>query len=273
MLIKMIEKSNGLFDIHAHYTDERFEKEYPGGVNALLRELFDSGNVGYIIDAATNLDDADRIISMARDFKGMYVAAGIHPSDIEVSELAPDEQLRALDKLLRRSKENKIKAVGEIGLDYYWEPVLKEKQKYFFEGQIELALMHGLPVVIHDREAHGDCFDTVGRYPGLTGVFHCYSGSAEMAKELVKKGWYLSFGGTVTFKNARRSVESVDCTPTDRLLLETDCPYLAPVPYRGKLNHSGLAVRTAEKLAEIKGVSTDDIIRITRENACRLFGI
>lgn len=269
----MLNESVGLFDVHAHYTDKRFDEEYPGGRDALLSELFGSGRVGYILDAATNLENAEKVLELAKKYDGIYAAVGIHPSDIEVSELSPSEQIAALDALLCKKKENKIKAVGEIGLDYYWEPVYKEKQKYFFESQISLAIEHDLPVIIHDREAHGDSFDTVEKYRGVRGVFHCYSGSAEMAKELVKRGFYLSFGGTVTFKNARKAVEAAECVPLDKMLIETDCPYLAPVPYRGKLNHSGLAEETAEKLAQIKGVSRDELVSITRENALRLFDI
>lgn len=263
-----------LFDSHAHYTDERFDSEYEGGADALLSELFASGTVGYILNASTCITNSEEVIKMAKKYPNMYAAVGIHPSDIEDLPLPLDCQMEMLERMLLQKTENKIKAVGEIGLDYYWEPVKKPEQKAFFEAQLELAIKHDLPVVIHDREAHGDCFETTSRYfPSLRGVYHCYSGSAEMAKELVKKGFYLSFGGTVTFKNARRVVEVAASVPLERMLLETDCPYLAPTPYRGKLNHSGLAIETAKALAAIKGIGVCELIEATSRNACELFGI
>lgn len=263
-----------LFDSHAHYTDERFDSEYEGGADALLSELFLSGRVGCILNVSTCTANSAEVIKMAKKYPNMYAAVGIHPSDIEDLPLPLEEQMELLESMLLQKDANKIRAVGEIGLDYYWEPVKKPEQKAFFEAQLELAIKHDLPVIIHDREAHGDCFEMTSRhYPALRGVYHCYSGSAEMAKELVKKGFYISFGGTVTFKNARKTVESAAAVPLERMLLETDCPYLAPTPYRGKLNHSGLAVETAKMLAEVKGVDACELIKTTYRNACELFGI
>ncbi len=262
-----------IFDSHAHYTDERFDSEYEGGAAALLSELFSSGRVGCILNVSTCTANSAEVIEMAKKYPNMYAAVGIHPSDIEDLPLSLEEQMELLERMLLQKDANKIRAVGEIGLDYYWEPVKKPEQKAFFEAQLKLAMKHDLPVVIHDREAHGDCFEMTSRYPSLRGVYHCYSGSAEMAKELVKKGFYISFGGTVTFKNARKTVEAAAAVPLERILLETDCPYLAPTPYRGKLNHSGLAVETAKILAEIKGTDACELIKTTYRNACKLFDI
>jgi TatD DNase family protein len=169
--------------------------------------------------------------------------------------------------------ENKGVAVGEIGLDYYWEPFDSEKQKRYFCAQMELAQELRLPVVIHDREAHGDCFDIVCRYPNVTGVFHSYSGSPEMAIELVKRGWYISFSGTISFTNARRVREVASVLPHDRVLIETDAPYLTPHPHRGKRNDSGYLSYTCKALADVWGMEEDDVARITYQNAATLFGI
>lgn len=267
------EKLPPLFDSHAHYTDERFNSEYPGGADALLSELFDSGTVGYIMNVATNPLNSVDVINQAKKYPNMYSAVGIHPSDIEISPLPLEAQLADIAGMIADKENNKIKAIGEIGLDYYWEPVKKEAQKAFFRAQLELAIKNDMPVIIHDREAHGDCLDIVREYAGVRGVFHCYSGSAETAKELLKLGWYISFTGTVTFSNAHKVREAAAVVPSDRLLLETDCPYLAPVPYRGKLNHSGLAVKTAEALAAVKDIDISELIIQTSENARRLFGI
>jgi TatD DNase family protein len=175
--------------------------------------------------------------------------------------------------LLENKAENKIVAIGEIGFDYHYEGHDKAKQARYFEEQMKLARELSIPVIIHDREAHGDCFDMILKYPEVKGVFHSYSGSPEMATELVKRGWYISFSGVLTFKNARKAVEVAESVPLDRVLIETDTPYLAPHPFRGQINHSGLVRYTAEKLAEIKGMSADEIADITFDNASNLFGI
>jgi TatD DNase family protein len=201
---------------------------------------------------------------------------GIHPTEITRGGLTADEQLTRLKLLIEDEqvrKENKIVAIGEIGLDYYWEPYDKELQQYCFEEQLKLAKKVGLPVIIHDREAHGDCFETILKYPEVIGVFHSYSGSAEMARELVKRGWYISFSGTVSFKNANKVKEAAKVVPNDKILIETDAPYLAPHPYRGKINHSGRLLYTASALSEARGETLEEIAERTRENAKRLFKI
>lgn len=257
-----------LFDSHAHYIDDRFA-ELDGGVDGLLTSLF-SGEVGNIINVATNIADAAPTLAMAARYEQMYAAVGIHPEDAQKSPDL-DADLAALEQLISQRQEHKIVALGEIGFDYYWQPVDKAVQAYAFEEQMKMALRHDVSVVIHDREAHGDCFDMICRFPQVRGVFHSYSGSAEMARELVKRGWYISFSGVVTFKNAQRVRSVAETIPADRLLIETDAPYLAPHPHRGKLNHSGLMVHTAMTLAELHGMSYEDMAEITRNNAKQLF--
>jgi TatD DNase family protein len=260
-----------LFDIHAHYTDERFETEYPGGAEAILNEIIPEP-VGNIINVSTNIDNAAAVIEMAKRHPGMYAAAGIHPGDIR-PEMVLEDEMKRLSCLLDNKKENKIVAIGEIGFDYYWQPCDKAAQRKYFEAQMALAGEYGLPVQVHDREAHGDCLEVAKKFPHVRGVFHSFSGSPEMAQELVRLGWYISFSGVLTFKNARKTVETAASIPADRMLIETDCPYLAPHPHRGELNHSGLMMLTAERLGEITGQGTEKAICQTRENAFELFGI
>lgn len=261
------------FDTHAHYYDARFYgEENAQGAEALLESLFSEGLLG-VINVGTNVDTSRLAIEQARNFSLMYAAVGIHPEDILHSALGVDGELSEIRKLLVTRKENKIVAIGEIGLDYYWEPYDKDEQIRCFEAQMRLAEEYGLPVVIHDREAHGDCFDTVLRFPGVRGVFHSYSGSVEMARELVRRGWYISFSGVVSFKNAVKIKEVAAAVPDERILIETDAPYLAPHPHRGKINHSGRLAYTAAALADIRGCSVEHIAELTRENTRALFGI
>ena len=262
-----------LFDSHAHYYDSRFERE-TGDTDALLAALF-ADRVGYIINIGTDIENSKICIAQAAKYPNMYCTVGIHPSDGQQYADA-DAALDKLETLLgtpdtRRAQ--KIVALGEIGLDYHYDDTDKACQAYMLEEQLKMAERHDLPVVIHDREAHGDCFDAICRHKDVRGVFHSYSGSAEMAKELVRRGWYISFSGVATFKNAPKVREAIAAVPNDRILIETDAPYLAPVPHRGKMNHSGLMLYTAEAVAAVKGIDTDTAIRFTAENAKRLFGI
>ncbi|MBE6632668.1 MAG: TatD family deoxyribonuclease [Ruminococcaceae bacterium] len=271
-----MDASLGFFDSHAHYYDERFySEENEQGAEALLQVLFSEGLLG-VINVGTN-EKTNRIaIEQAKHFQKMYVAVGIHPEDMAHSELTLDEQMEDLRGLVCDAiarKENKIVAIGEIGLDYYWEPYDKEKQKTCFERQMELAQELDIPVIIHDREAHGDCFETVLKYPNVKGVFHSYSGSAEMARELVKRGWYISFSGVVSFKNASKIKDVAKIVPDDKILIETDAPYLAPHPFRGKINHSGRLLYTAQALADARGCTIQSVAELTKENAYRLFKI
>ena len=261
------------FDSHAHYYDARFYgEENPEGAEVLLEELF-AGEVCGIVNIGTCAKTSALCIEQARRFEKMYVAAGIHPEDIEGSPLGLEGELAALREMLEKREENKIVALGEIGLDYYWTPFDKELQAECFERQLLMAEEFDIPVVIHDREAHGDCFETILKHPRVKGVFHSYSGSAEMAKELIKRGWYISFSGVVSFKNAAKVKEVALVVPDDRMLIETDAPYLAPHPFRGKINHSGRLRYTATALAEVRGDSVESVARLTRDNAMRLFNM
>lgn len=268
-----------IFDSHAHYYDGRFDKEAEGGSEAILRTVMPSP-VARILNVGTNCETSRAAIAQAKKYEGMYAAAGIHPEDCHLLG-DPDAALKELSEMLcdeDARRENKIVALGEIGLDYHWQfygeiPMDKQKQAYFFEAQMNLARQYSLPVIIHDREAHGDCFDIVLKYPDIKGVFHSYSGSAEMAKELVKRGWYISFSGVVSFKNAAKIKEVAAVVPDDRILIETDAPYLAPHPHRGKINHSGRLIHTAQALAEARGCDVEQIARLTRDNVKTLFGV
>ena len=259
------------FDSHAHYYDSRFKNEFDGGVDALLDSLF-SDKICAIIDVGDSIKASEKCIAQAAKYKNMYVAAGIHPS-CAGTEGTVDEGRRALCDLLDNAEKNKIVAVGEIGFDYHYGDTDRETQKAFFEMQMRVAEMYGLPVVIHDRDAHGDCFDMICKYPNVRGVFHSYSGSAEMAAELIKRGWMISFSGVVTFKNAERVRAVAKSIPLDKMFIETDCPYLAPHPHRGECNHSGLLEFTAATLGEVHGITGEEIAKITAENAAKFFGI
>ena len=265
----------GIFDSHAHYFDKRFDEETDGADTVLRENVFGRGIEGVINVGTSNLTNKICIEQAAR-YSNMYAAVGIHPEDSAYCEKTPDESLDELYSLIdsrEKIEKNKIVAIGEIGLDYHYEGYDKTVQQYYFERQMELAERVGLPVIIHDRDAHGDCFETVLKYPRVRGVFHSFSGSREMALELVKRGWYISFSGVLTFKNARKAVEAAESVPIDRILIETDCPYLAPHPFRGKINHSGLMWLLADRLAEIKGMSIDEVKHATRENVRELFKI
>ena len=262
-----------LFDSHAHYYDSRFEQE-GDGAHALLTALF-ADSVGYIVNIGTDIENSKICIAQAAKYENMYCSVGIHPSD-GLRYADPDAALAELEALLgtkESRRAQKIVALGEIGLDYYWDADKKAEQAYMLEKQLQMAEKHGLPVIIHDREAHGDCFDAICRHPQVHGVFHSYSGSAEMAKDLVRRGWYISFSGVATFKNASKVREAIAAVPDDRILIETDAPYLAPVPHRGKMNHSGYMRHTAEAVAAVKGIDTDTAIALTAANAKRIFGI
>lgn len=254
------------FDSHAHYWDDRLM-----GQSELLPHLFDT-SVSHIINVATDPDTCRLTVNQAQAYPRMYTALGIHPSDCQNLTGEPEDYLPDLRALIT-DPASKCVAVGEIGLDYYWQPVDYDRQRRFFEAQLAMAEELDLPVVIHDRDAHGDCFDTVCKYPRVRGVFHSYSGSAEMAKDLIRRGWYISFSGTVTFKNARKVREVAAALPHGRVLIETDAPYLTPHPHRGECNHSGYLAFTNAALAEVWGISEEETARITAENACRLFGI
>ncbi len=253
----------GIFDTHAHYDDKRFNEDR----YELIQSLFDSGEVYAILNCGCNVKSSESSLALAKRFKNVYAAAGIHPHD---ASGATEEDLMRIEALL---SEPKVRALGEIGLDYHYDFSPRDIQKNVFYKQLEIAERFGIPVVIHDREAHSDCVEAVLAHPNVCGVFHSFSGSAETAKILQKAGWYLSFSGPVTFKDARKTIEAVAATANDRLMVETDSPYLTPVPHRGKRNHSGYVRHIIEKIAEIRGESYEFIETITRENAKRFFDI
>ena len=208
-------------------------------------------------------------IAMAEKYPGMYATAGVHPGEVN-----PDDDIdAAMNELRVLLAHPKVRALGEIGLDYYYDDPPREAQKVWFRRQLELAREVDMPVVIHDRDAHGDVMDILREYPEVTGVFHSFSASAEIARQLVKKGWYISFSGVITFKNAARLAQIVPTVPLDRVMIETDAPYLTPHPYRGKINHSGLMEYTVERAAELYGITADEFCEHAYENSCRFFGI
>ena len=252
-----------LFDTHAHYDDESFDADR----DAVLTALPEQG-VGLILNPGCDVESSRKAVRYAAAYPHVYAAVGIHPENCGGCTAGDLDAIRAL------AQQPKTVAIGEIGLDYYWaENPPRDFQQQVLRQQLALARELALPVIIHDREAHADTLAIVREFPGVTGVFHCFSGSPEMARELLKMGWYLGFDGPVTYKNARRAPEVAAVTPLDRMLIETDSPYMTPVPYRGRRNDSGYVHLVAEKLAEWKGVTPEDMARVTTENGKRLFRI
>ena len=248
------------FDTHAHYDSGKFNADR----DEVLRAVHDSG-VALVVDPGDSGVTSERAVALAQAHDFVYAAVGWHPEEADSWTDGSLAHIRAL------AAQPKVCAIGEIGLDYYWDASTKAKQERMFRAQLELALELDLPVIVHDREAHGDSLRIVCDYPALRGVFHCFSGSPEMARELLDLGWYLGFDGPVTYKNARRAPEVAAVTPLDRMLIETDSPYMTPVPHRGERNDSAYVRLVAEKLAEWKGVTPEEMTRITCENGKRLF--
>jgi TatD DNase family protein len=257
-----------LFDTHAHCDDSRIASEFEGGTDGYIKHQLENG-VSNIVNIGTNLDNSRVSISLAEKFPEVYASCGIHPYDIRFYTDV-DDTLNKLEALLSCDK---VVALGEIGLDYHYEDSDRGLQKIYFERQMQLAQKLNIPVIIHDRDAHGDCMEIVRRHPEVKGVFHSFSGSAQMAEELVDLGYMISFSGTLTFTNARKPKEAAAAVPLDRILIETDCPYLAPHPKRGTLNHSGNLSYTATMLASIKGISPSECAEITENNAKRFYGL
>ncbi len=251
-----------LFDTHAHYDDEQFDEDR----DELLASMPEN-DVGLIVNAASSVSSSEKALALADQYPFVYAAVGVHPHDTKEMD---DETVLRLEKLLAYPK---AVAVGEIGLDYHYDHSPRDIQQKRFRDQLELAGHVKLPVIIHEREAVQDTLEILGDYPGVTGVFHCYSGSWETAKYLLDKGWYLSFAGIITFKNARKSHEVIEKIPRDRVMIETDCPYLAPVPQRGRRNSSLNLKYTAAKLAELLNIQPEEAAALTLENGLRFFGI
>ena len=251
------------FDTHAHYDDEAFEADR----DAVLAALPDAG-VGLVVNPGCDVASSRAAVSLAAKWPHVYAAVGLHPENCDG---CGEEEFAAIRAL---STAEKVVAIGEIGLDYYWEEnPPREFQKEVFRRQLELAIELDLPVIIHDRDAHADCLEIVSAYSALRGVFHCYSGSPEMAENLLRRGWYLGFDGPVTYKNARKAPEVIALCPMERILLETDSPYLSPVPHRGQRNDSRNLPWIAAKVAEIKGISVQAVCDAAVENGKRLFRI
>lgn len=259
------------FDSHAHYYDERFKTETEEGADNLIGALL-SDSVSAIINVGTSPVTSRAAVEQAKAHENMYTAIGIHPYDANFILNDMGSALSEIEELIK-NPENKCRALGEIGLDYHYDGYDKNLQKAYFEAQMSLAEGLGMPVVIHDRDAHGDTMEIIRKYPRVMGILHSYSGSVEMAEELVRLGYYISFSGTLTFKNARKTPEAAVAVPRERVLIETDAPYLAPHPHRGKINHSGYLEYTNARLAEIWGISPEECAKITDENARRFFGI
>ena len=252
-----------LFDTHAHVDDAAFDEDR----KELLENLPKQG-IKMLLNPGCSLETSRNAVKNAREYDYIYAAVGSHP---DAADEVNEEVLEEYRKLVRENP--KVRAIGEIGLDYHYEDVPRQRQQQAFRAQMALAKELDLPVIIHDREAHEDCLNIIREFPEVKGVFHCFSGSAEMAKQLAKMGWYVGFTGVVTFKNARRAVEAAAAVPEDRFVIETDCPYMSPEPFRGKRNDPSRVYRMAEKIAEIRGLSVEEVQRITLENGKRLYRI
>ena len=252
-----------LFDTHAHYDAEQFDADR----DEILAALPGQG-IALVVNPGCDIPTSCKALELAASYNYMYAAVGYHP------ESCGPYKERELEILRDMAKEEKVVAIGEIGLDYYWEEnPPKEWQQEVFRAQMKLAQELGLPVIVHDREAHADSLAIIKEFPEVKGVFHCFSGSAEMARELVKLGWMISFTGVLTYKNARKAVEAAEAVPIESIMIETDSPYMAPVPHRGKRCDSSLIVHVCEKLAEIKGITLEECARITTDNGKRFFNI
>ena len=252
-----------LFDTHAHMDDRAFEED-----RAQLMASLEGNGIALVMNPGCSLESSRNVDKLTRAYPWLYGAVGSHPDACDEVDDAVIEEYRMLCK-----QNPKIKAIGEIGLDYHYEDIPRDIQQLAFRRQMALAAELQLPAIVHERDAHADGMQIVTEFPQVTGVFHCYSGSLEMAKWLIDRGWYIGFTGVLTFKNARKALEVAANIPLERLVLETDCPYMAPEPFRGKRNHPGYLYRMAEKLAEIRGMSVEEIHHITTENAKRLYGI
>ena len=252
-----------LFDTHAHMDDRAFDEDR----QALLTSFPDQG-IALVMNPGCSLESSRNVDKLTKEYDFLYGAVGSHPDVADEVGEAVLEEYRTICK-----QNPKIKAIGEIGLDYHYEDIPREIQQKAFRMQMALAQELDMPVIVHEREAHNDGMCIVKEFPKVKGVFHCYSGSAEMARQLVNMGWYIGFTGVLTFKNARKAVETAASVPLDRIVLETDCPFMAPEPFRGKRNHPGYLYRMAERLAEIRGISVEEVCRVTTENGKRLYRI
>ena len=251
-----------LFDTHAHLDDRAFDCDR----DSLISGLPEKG-IDLVMNPGCSLESSKNAVALAKKYPFLYAAVGSHPDAAD----EVDEQVLEEYRLLCR--EEKVKAIGEIGLDYHYEDIPREIQKKAFRMQMALAREVGLPVIIHQREALADCLEILGDFPEVKGVFHCFSGSAQTARELTAQGWYVGFTGVLTFKNARKALEAAKAVPKDRIVLETDCPYMAPEPYRGRRNDPGYLYRMAEVLGELLEMPPERVRELTFQNGKRLYGI
>ena len=252
-----------LFDTHAHMDDRAFDIDR----TELLAHLPNQG-IALLMNPGCSLESSRNVDRLTRQYDYIYGAVGSHP---DVADEVNEEVLAEYRAMVAANP--KIKAIGEIGLDYHYEDIPRQLQLKAFKLQMELAQELNLPAIVHERDAHEDGMKVVEEFPEVTGVFHCYSGSAEMAKWLVSRGWYIGFTGVLTFKNARKALEVAAAIPLDRIVLETDCPYMSPEPFRGKRNDPGKLYRMAEKLAELRGLTVEEVHAITTENGKKLYRI
>lgn len=250
-----------LFDTHAHLDDQAFDQDR----RELIARLPQAG-IGLVMNPGCSLASSRNAAALAREYDFLYAAVGSHPDAAD--EVTP----QVLDAYRQLCRDNpKVLAIGEIGLDYHYEDIPRQRQLAAFRDQMALAQELGLPVIVHEREAHADGMAVVEEFPQVTGVFHCYSGSVEMAQWLVSRGWYIGFTGVLTFKNARKAVEVAQQLPLERIVLETDCPYMSPEPHRGKRNDPSRLPFMAQKLAQLRGLSAEEVAAITTENGRRLY--
>lgn len=256
-----------IFDTHAHYNDSRFN-DYEGGMDKAIKDSYDAGICGFI-NCGTDPESSEISIEIANSYENAYAAVGIHPEACEELDDSMDESLCKIESLLSHPK---VVAIGEVGLEYHWE-IDRDIQHKFFVAQMELAKKHNMPVIVHDREAHGAVLEILKKFPGVIGVMHGYSASAEMVREFTRLGWYIAFGGPVTYKNAEKVREACRAVPSDRLLIETDCPYLPPVPHRGEINLSKNMIHTIKIMAETRGEDVETLAAAMIENTKRLFNI
>lgn len=264
----MFGMTGGIFDSHCHYDDAAFDEDRYQLLDRLLTE--EGHPVDKMLHAATDEKSSLFGIETAQRYENYYTSIGFHPENVDD---VPENYMEVLGQLyIKAASIHKLSAVGEIGLDYHYEGYNKEKQIKLFKDQVRFAVCKSLPVIVHCRDAVEDCMKILSEFRP-DGVMHCFSGSAETAKEVVELGMYIGFTGALAFKNNKKSRRSCEAVPLDRLLLETDCPYMAPPPYRGERSESSMIIETAKVMAEIKGVSVEEVLRITNENACRLFGI
>lgn len=264
----MFGMTGGIFDSHCHYDDTAFDEDRYQLLDRLLTE--EGHPVDKMLHAATDEKSSLFGIETAQRYENYYTSIGFHPENVDD---VPENYMEVLGQLyIKAASIHKLSAVGEIGLDYHYEGYNKEKQIKLFKDQVRFAVCKSLPVIVHCRDAVEDCMKILSEFRP-DGVMHCFSGSAETAKEVVELGMYIGFTGALAFKNNKKSRRSCEAVPLDRLLLETDCPYMAPPPYRGERSESSMIIETAKVMAEIKGVSVEEVLRITNENACRLFGI